>query len=118
MKKITIAFDCDGTLVTTESAETKKIVANERVRTLLITFASMKNTRIIVWSGGGELWARQVCAAIGVDKYVDQYADKNHLGKDEEGKHIFAPDIPKPDIAVDDIQACELGHINLIVREK
>lgn len=117
MKKITIAFDCDGTLITTESAETKKIVANERIRSLLIALASFKNTKIIVWSGSGELWARQVGAAIGIDKYVNQYTSKNHLGIDENGKHIFAPDIT-PDIAIDDIQSCELGILNLIVREK
>lgn len=117
MKKIVIAFDCDGTLVTTESAVTKKIVANERVRSLLIALASMKNTKIVVWSGGGELWARQVGQAIGIDKYVDQYTTKNYLGRNDKGEHQFSPDI-EPDIAIDDIQACELGKINLIVREK
>lgn len=117
MRKVVIAFDCDGTLVTTDSATTGKIVANERIRTVLVALASMKNTHIIVWSGGGELWARQVCAAIGVDKYVDEYATKNHVGIDANGKHLFEPDI-MPDIAIDDIQACELGKINLIVREK
>ena len=117
MRKVVIAFDCDGTLVTTDSATTGRIVANERVRSLLVALASMKNTRIIVWSGGGELWARQVGAAIGIDKYVDVYASKNYLGSSEAGGHQFAPDI-EPDIAIDDIQACELGKINLIVREK
>lgn len=116
MKKITIAFDCDGTLVTTDSAKIKKIVANERIRSLLVILASFKNTRIVVWSGGGEMWARQVAAAIGIDKYVDTYLSKNHLGK-EGDKHIFKPDIV-PDIAIDDIQDCDLGVLNLIVREK
>lgn len=117
MKKITIAFDCDGTLVTTDSADTKRIVANERIRSMLIALASFKNTRIIVWSGSGELWAKQVGLAIGIDKYVSRYATKNHLGKDENGKHIFDPEFT-PDIAIDDIQDCELGTLNLIVREK
>ena len=117
MKTITIAFDCDGTLVTTDSADTKRIVANERIRSLLIALAAFKNTRIVVWSGSGELWARQVGAAIGIDKYVSLYASKNHLGKDEHGQHLFDPDFT-PDIAIDDIQACALGVINLIVREK
>jgi len=129
MRKVLIAFDCDGTLVTTESAATRKIVANERVRSLFIALASMKNTRMIVWSGGGELWARQVGAAIGIDKYVDQYADKMYTSCEAVGctdpkgtsgvcgTHHFATSL-KPDIAVDDIQACELGKINLIVREK
>jgi hypothetical protein len=116
MKPVTIAFDCDGTLVTTMSAKSGKIVANERIRTLLVSLASFKNVKIIVWSGGGELWARQVGAAIGIDKYVDLYADKNHIGFENEA-HIFAPEF-QPDIAIDDIQACELGALNLIVREK
>lgn len=116
MQKITIAFDCDGTLVTTFSAKSGKIVANERIRTLLVTLASFKNVKIVVWSGGGELWARQVGAALGIDKYVDLYTSKNYQGI-EEGQHTFAPEI-KPDIAIDDIQACELGVLNLIVKEK
>jgi FMN phosphatase YigB (HAD superfamily) len=115
MKKITLAFDCDGTLVTTDSAETKHIVANERIRSMLITFASFKNVRIVVWSGGGELWARQVGAALGIDKYVDVYATKNHI--DDNGRHVFSPDIVA-DIAIDDMHDTLLGTFNLIVREK
>lgn len=117
MKKITIAFDCDGTLVTTSSATDKRIVANERIRTLLVALASFKNVRIIVWSGAGELWARQCVNELGLSKYVDLVTSKNYVGKDESGKHIFDPDF-RPDIAIDDIQACELGVLNLIVREK
>lgn len=116
MKVCVIAFDCDGTLVTTFSQKSGKIVANERVRTLLIALAHMKNTKIVVWSGAGELWARQVGAAIGIDKYVDMYTTKNHIGFDGD-THKFAPEF-QPDIAIDDIQDCELGGINLIVREK
>jgi phosphoserine phosphatase len=117
MKTIVIAFDCDGTLVTTFSAKSGKIVANERIRTLLIALAHMKNTKIVVWSGSGELWARQVGAALGIDKYVDLYTTKNHLGVNDAGQHMFAPEMV-PDIAIDDIQDCELGTINMIVREK
>lgn len=117
MKTVTIAFDCDGTLITTHSAVSGKIVANERIRTLLVSLASFKNVKIIVWSGSGELWARQVGAALGIDKYVDLYTTKNHLGRAADGTHLFAPD-ETPDIAIDDIQACELGILNLIVREK
>lgn len=116
MKKITIAFDVDGTLISNGALSEDQIVANERIRTLLIIMARMKNTRIIVWSGGGELWARQAVAALGLQKYVDEYASKNLTGK-VNGHPIFEPDF-KPDIAIDDIQACELGNINLIVREK
>lgn len=117
MQTVTIAFDCDGTLVTTFGARSGKIVANERIRSLLIALAHFKNVKIIVWSGAGELWARQVGAALALDKYVDLYTTKNHIGI-VDGVHQFDPDIEKPDIAIDDIQACELGILNLIVREK
>ena len=117
MKKVTIAFDCDGTLVTTDSAKTKNIVANERIRSMLITFASFKNVKIVVWSGSGEMWANQVVNALAIKKYVDVITTKNHLGKYATGKHIFDPELT-PDIAIDDIQDCELGLMNLIVREK
>lgn len=117
MKKISIAFDCDGTLVTTESADNQQIVANERVRSGLIWLASMKNTEIIVWSGSGEMWARQVVRELGLTKYVDKIMAKNVLGHDDDGHPIITADIT-PDIAIDDIQSCELGILNLIVREK
>lgn len=61
MKSITIAFDIDGTL--RDNTITDSYVANERIRTLLIILASMKNTRIMVWSGGGEAYARKVASA-------------------------------------------------------
>ena len=110
MKKIKIAFDVDGTLI----GDKGKV--NKNIRTLLVILSSFKNVKIIVWSGSGELYARQVAQEIGIKQYVDQYASKNHLGK-ENGKHIFNPDIT-PDIAIDDIQDCILGKINLIVKEK
>lgn len=115
MKKVTIAIDVDGTLIQ-NGGTGSSIVANERVRTLLIALASMKNTRIIVWSGGGETWARQAARAVGVAKYVDSYADK-HILPDVDGHPRFDPDFT-PDIAIDDIQECELGLLNLIVKEK
>jgi hypothetical protein len=114
MKTVTIAFDVDGTL---RSNKDDSMTANERIRTLLVALSSFKNTKIIVWSGGGELYARQAAAALGITKYVDDYATKNHLGQDEAGRQLFSPDLV-PDIAIDDIQDCELGAINLIVREK
>lgn len=121
MKKITIAFDVDGTLIRNEDAQPSVPVANERIRSLLIALASFKNVRIVVWSGGGELYARQVAASIGITQYVNEYAGKNHIKTTEYpgGKvtHEFNPDL-KPDIAIDDIHECDLGRINLIVREK
>lgn len=113
MKKVVIAFDVDGTLIDNRIATP---VANERIRSLLVILSSFKNVKIVVWSGGGELYARQAAAAIGISKYVDEYASKNLVGQNEDG-YQFEPDI-RPDIAIDDIQACALGAINLIVNEK
>lgn len=96
-------------------------MANERIRNLLVILSSFKNVKIVVWSGGGELYARQAASAIGISTYVDAYASKNPqrlVGVTETAsKHVFKPDIV-PDIAIDDIQDCDLGLINLIVREK
>ena len=120
MKKIIIAFDIDGTLIRNDSNKDMDggvPIANERIRTLLITLASFKNVRIVVWSGGGELYVRQVCSSLGIDKYVDEYMSKNFIEIDKKGKHVFAPDVVS-DIVIDDIQSCELGNINLIVKEK
>lgn len=117
MRKVIIAFDVDGTLIKTEAGKGNSPVPNERIRNLLIALAHFKNTKIVVWSGGGEAYARMIVAQIGLREYVDAYADKNHQGQDEDGKHIFFPAMA-PDIAIDDIQDCELGLLNLIVREK
>lgn len=78
MKKILVAFDVDGTLISNGALAEHEMVANERIRSLLIIMAHMKNTRILVWSGGGELWARQAVAQLGLQKYVDEYADKQY----------------------------------------
>lgn len=118
MKTITIAFDCDGTLLDNTVGEMK---ANERIRSMLIAFSHFKNVKIAVWSGGGETYARQVARALAITDYVDIYAGKNpqrNVGVTETAtRHVFKPDI-EPDIAIDDIQDCDLGIINLIVREK
>lgn len=112
MKKITIAFDVDWTLIKDDTMK-----PNERIVELLKILSSFKNTNIIVWSWRGIDWAKNVTAILELSKYVDKYASKNHKGKDENGKHIFEPDFV-PDIAIDDIQACELWVLNLIVKEK
>lgn len=118
MNKVTIAFDCDGTLLDNTNSDMK---ANERIRTLLILLSSFKNVRIVVWSGGGEVYAHQVARALAITDYVDGYYGKNprrNVGVTETAtRHVFKPDII-PDIAIDDIQDCDLGAINLIVREK
>jgi hypothetical protein len=128
MNKVVIAFDVDGTL--RDNTHSAYPVANERIRELLVTLSSMKNTVIMVWSGGGELYCRQIVQAFGLTKYVDLYSDKQwqpvgdcegENGKGEQCKdsthNHFATDIV-PDIAVDDMHEFKLGKTNLIVREK
>ncbi len=127
MKKITIAFDVDGTLRDNRHAE--RVVANERVCTGLIWLSSMKNTKILVWSGGGELYARQCAAALGIERYVDNFGGKQRVAcqnplsgcvaPDQYHHHFVLPDgLAQPDICIDDIHSFELGKINLIVNEK
>lgn len=121
MQKILIAFDVDGTL--RDNRHTDKWVANERQRRRLIDHAHDKNTTIMVWSGGGELYAREAARMLGIGHYVDKYADKAvvscaTLGHESCGEWHFAYDGPQPDIAYDDMQGFSLGKINIIVREK
>jgi len=119
MKKITIAFDVDGTLIRHKEETSPHFFPdeNDRITDLLKILSSFKNTKIIVWSWQWEEWAKLIIKELMLEKYVDWYASKNHKGKDKDWKHIFEPEI-KPDIAIDDIQACELWLLNLIVREK
>lgn len=107
MQQVCLAFDIDGTL---RNNNTDKMIANERIRTLLIIFSSFKNVWIHVWSGGGELYAMQAGKALAIDSYVDTYGSK-------------AAGYPKgftreTTIAIDDIQECAMGILNLIVKEK
>lgn len=125
MKKILIAFDIDGTLRNNSEDTTsnpmidsgKYPIANEEIRSLLIILSKFKNVEIMVWSGGGELYARQICSALGIQKYVDRYAGKWITETDDMGVREPHPDI-QPDIAIDDIHDCILGKINLICKQK
>lgn len=91
---------------------------NQRIVDLLITLASFKNVTVVVWSGGGKAWADNAVDSLDLRKYVKATYSKNCVGKSPDGATwYFEPDI-KPDIAIDDIQACSLGLLNMIVREK
>lgn len=104
MKQVIIAFDVDGTL--RDNTITNRVVANEKIRSLLVTLASFKNTYIVVWSGSGQLYAKQAVNELAIAKYVDLC-----MGKEQwQNLHV--------DIAIDDIQDTNIGKINLIVREK
>lgn len=119
MRKTIVAFDCDGTLIKSGAwSDPSKIEPNQRIVDLLIILASFKNVRIVVWSGSGLDWANLVTDRLGLRKHVWRTYDKNLTGKSPDGETwYFEPPI-KPDIAIDDIQACSLGVLNLIVREK
>lgn len=103
MRKVVIAFDVDGTL---RNNEENRIIANEDIRTLVRILDKFKNIEIVVWSGSGELYARQIADKLHISQWVDKFASKlNH-------------EAIKPDIAIDDIQDTAIGKLNLIVREK
>lgn len=103
MRKITIAFDVDGTLRCncTPTCEDP----NKRIVELFHILNSFKNTELYVWSGRGADYANRFVFKYGLPVKV-----KNIMGKI--GANF------KPDIAIDDIQDTALGHINLIVKEK
>lgn len=103
MKQVVIAFDVDGTLANNTK---KQPQANERIRSLLVALASFKNTYIVVWSGSGQLYAKQMVNELGIAPYVNLVMGKEHWQN------------LKVDIAIDDIQDTALGELNLIVREK
>lgn len=102
MKKIHIAFDVDGTLRCNCTDTCKD--PNERIVELLKILASMKNTVIYVWSGGGKDYAQRFVNLYELNKFVD------HITSKTSGI--------APHIAIDDIQDTAIGDINLIVREK
>jgi len=101
MKRVSIAFDIDGTL---RNNKDNNIVANERIRTLLIILSSFKNIDIYCRSGGGDMYALMCAKEMHITEYVKDYKSKS--------------DERRPDIAIDDIQECDMGAINLIVKEK
>lgn len=112
MTEIIIAFDIDGTILNNEGVPPgtpphlrDPASVNIEAVILLQILAKMKNSRIIVWSGGGRDYAEQIVRRYGLERYVDKcYA------KDDCLEHV--------DIAFDDVHACILGDKNLIVRFK
>ena len=102
MKKLSIAFDVDGTLRCncTDTCQDPNADIVELFRIL----KKFKNTELYVWSGGGADYAYNF--ALKYDLGVNQSRCLSKFGG-------F-----KPDIAIDDIQETALGMLNLIVREK
>lgn len=116
MQKIIIAFDVDGTLIknSEEVREHGKVYNDDlpivhQINTLIV-LSTYKNIRIVIWSGGGKQYAEMWGRRLGLDKYVWRYASKL--------EHEQIKSMCDTLIAIDDIQATDLGDINLIVREK
>lgn len=107
MKEIVIAFDVDGTIYGSSMSHIGEGTPNLDVFNLMRILHGMKNTRIIVWSGGGRDYAEQIVRKYGLGKWVHSC-----YGKQEYDSTIF----PEVDIAIDDQHEFNLGHKNLIVR--
>lgn len=116
MIKTILAFDIDGTLITNldpdrEHGEvSSKEVPHPEIIAMLKTFSRFKNVKIVVWSGGGKAYAESIGRRLELDPYVWKYYGKT------EADELKA--LGYPIVAIDDIQACTLGDINLIVRNK
>lgn len=117
MNEIVIAFDIDGTILNNEGIPPETPthlrpqcgVNLEVVMLLQILSKKMKNTKVIVWSGGGREYAESICRRYGLDRYVHRA-----YGKDEYDETIDG----KVDICFDDVHACELAEKNIIVKMK
>ena len=99
MTNYVVACDVDGCL---RNIALDDIVANERIRSLVIILSSFKNVTMVVWSGRGADYAQEVVEKLGLSSYVKKTYTKGDI---------------EPDIAIDDQHEFSLGKINLIVRE-
>lgn len=97
-----IAFDIDGTLVHTGyKADNSEL--NHKVAHILVLLSALPDVKIIVWSGGGEDYARQQVRRFGLEEFVWRCASK------------LDSTLPKVDLAFDDEAAFALAKVNLQV---
>ena len=106
MKQIIIGFDVDGTLISNANGLGKEHL-NIDIFNLMVLLSKVRNTRIIVWSGGGKDYAEQIVSKYGLSKFVDGCYGKMEYDESIDGK---------VDIAFDDIPETLLGDKNLIVK--
>ena len=97
MRKVTIAFDVDGTLRSNETATCQE--PNIRIVELFKILSTFKNTELYIWSGGGEDYAKYYAKL-----YDLPVKEKNCISKFDDFE---------PDIAIDDMHETDLGKINL-----
>lgn len=127
MKEIVIAFDIDGTLLNNEgippgmpSHMRPRCGVNIDAVMLMQLLSKQKNTKVIVWSGGGRDYAEEICRIYGFDKYVHRAYGKpvgTHGLSQIQGAYDFDTDGPV-DISFDDIHSCVLADKNIIVKMK
>jgi hypothetical protein len=106
MDEITIAFDIDGTIITNQSGLGQESL-KPHVYALMCLLNNMKNTRIIVWSGGGKEYAEQICMKYGLQNLVSRCYDKHKYDPEEDGQ---------VDIAFDDVTDFKMAINNIIVK--
>lgn len=105
MEKIAFCFDIDGTLIDGEEKHVNTIK-------LLIAMGEQKwkNVKVVVWSGGGEEYAKTFVSRLGLENHVDMVIGKL--------QYPMLQKLGYKIIAVDDVQDTRLGDVNLIVRNK
>lgn len=117
MDEIIIAFDIDGTILNNEGIPPETPthlrpqcgVNLEVIMLLQILSKKMKNTKVIVWSGGGKEYAEQIVRRYGLEKYVYRVYGKYEYDESIDGK---------VDLCFDDVHACKLADKNIIVKMK
>jgi len=109
MKQIIIAFDIDGTILNNEGAQRDGGVNLPVLQMIELMAKKIKNSRVIVWSGGGKDYAEQIVRKYGLDRWVDGVYSKQGYDEETDGK---------VDIAFDDQHEFSLADKNLIVRMK
>lgn len=120
MNKVHIAYDIDGTLrKNTEERHRTEVEGNEDVLQSLVFNAHAKNSVIHLWSNRGAEYCREMRKVFGLEKYVKESDCHKKLWKAMQVK-LMAENQPyfKPDVAYDDQQRFDGGHVNIIVREK
>lgn len=108
MKEIIIAFDIDGTLISNTNGLGKEHL-NIDIYNILVLLSKMKNTKIIVWSGGGKDYAEQIVEKYGIGKFINEVHSKQDYDETISG-HV--------DIAFDDQHEFSMAINNIIVRTK
>jgi phosphoserine phosphatase len=98
MKNITIAIDVDGTLINENG------INYEMISMIRFLYTSMRNVRVIIWSGGGKEYAETIARRCGIDDCVHGCYSK--IGFSE-----------KVDIAFDDVRDFRLADNNIILKQ-